>query len=70
MEGTVNQRHSQVASMILSIRARQRIHAGRMLEEHPRGVPDLRPDEARESVETATAVVRRILDWLEAHPLD
>ena len=50
------------------IRSRQRIHAGRMLSEHPSGVPDLRPDEARDSKTTAELVVRRILDWLEKFP--
>jgi len=50
------------------IRARQRIHAGRMLSDYPGGLPDLRPDEAREAVATAEAVVRCILDWLDKHP--
>ncbi len=53
----------------LSLNAtRQRIHAGRMLEEHPKGVPDLRPEEARDAQATAELVTRRILDWLERHP--
>ncbi len=47
------------------IRTRQRIHAGRMLSEHPGGPPDLRPDEARDAKGTAEQVVRSILDWLE-----
>jgi hypothetical protein len=46
-------------------KARQRIHAGRMLVEFPQGVPDLRPEEAREAKAVAELVVRRILDWLE-----
>jgi hypothetical protein len=50
------------------IRTRQRIHAGRMLSEHPSGPPDLRPEEAREAKDVAQQVVRRILDWLETHP--
>ena len=50
------------------IRARQRIHAGRMISDHPGGPPDLRPDEAREALAAAEAVVRRVLDWLDAHP--
>jgi hypothetical protein len=50
------------------IRSRQRIHAGRMLSEHPTGVPDLRPDEARDARATAEFVVRRVLDWLERFP--
>jgi hypothetical protein len=45
-------------------RARQRIHAGRMLSEHPTGPPDLRPEEAREAKAVAEQVVRRIIDWL------
>ena len=50
------------------IRTRQRIHAGGMLSEFPSGVPDLRPDEAREAVAVAEMVVRRVLDWLRRHP--
>jgi hypothetical protein len=52
----------------LLIRTRQRIHAGRMLSEHPAGVPDLRPDEARDAKQTAELVVRQVLDWLERFP--
>jgi hypothetical protein len=48
--------------------ARQRIHAGRMISDHPAGVPDLKPDEARDAKHTAEAVVRKIIDWLELHP--
>ncbi len=47
---------------------RQRIHAGRMLSEFPAGVPDLRPEEAREAKTVAEQVVRRVLDWLERYP--
>ena len=50
------------------ITTRQRIHAGRMLSAFPGGVPDLRPDEAREAKATADLIVRRILDWLERYP--
>ena len=50
------------------IQARQRIHAGRMLADFINGVPDLRPEEARDACNTAELVVRRILDWLEKHP--
>jgi hypothetical protein len=50
------------------IRVRQRIHAGRMLSEYPGGVPDLRPEEARDARSTADLVVRRILDWLDRYP--
>jgi hypothetical protein len=52
----------------LLIRSRQRIHAGRMLSEFPNGLPDLRPEEAREAKSVAELVVRRILDWLEKYP--
>jgi hypothetical protein len=50
------------------IRSRQRIHAGRMLIDFPSGVPDIRPDEARDAERTAEQVVREILDWLQKHP--
>lgn len=50
------------------IRARQQIHAGRMLSEFPAGVPDLRPEEARDARATAELVVRRVLDWLQKFP--
>ena len=50
------------------IRIRQRIHAGRMLIDHPSGVPDLRPDEAEEARNTLKLVLRKILDWIETHP--
>ena len=49
-------------------RTRQRIHAGRMLSEYPAGVPDLRPDEARDAKGTAEEVVRSVLDWLQRYP--
>jgi hypothetical protein len=49
-------------------KARQRIHAGRMLSEFPQGVPDLKPEEARDAKTTLDMVVRRILEWLEKHP--
>jgi hypothetical protein len=50
------------------IKTRQRIHAGRMLSDYPAGVPDLRPEEARDAKATADQVVRRVLDWLERFP--
>jgi len=50
------------------VRVRQRIHAGRMVSDYPSGVPDLRPEEAREARQTAELVVRKVLDWLERHP--
>jgi hypothetical protein len=47
----------------------QRIHAGRLLAEHPRGpIPDMRAEEPREARETLDAVLRRIIDWLATHP--
>jgi hypothetical protein len=50
------------------IKTRQRIHAGRMLSDFPNGVPDLRPEEARDAKMTTELVVRRVLDWLERFP--
>jgi len=50
------------------IKTRQRIHAGRMLSDFPNGVPDLRPEEARDAKITTDLVVRRVLDWLEKFP--
>lgn len=50
------------------VATRQRIHAGGMLSEYPSGVPDLRPEEAREAKATAELVVRRVLDWLQKYP--
>lgn len=51
------------------IQIRQRIHAGRMLSQHPGGPPDLRPEEAREARETAERAIRAVLDWLEKYPV-
>jgi hypothetical protein len=50
------------------IRTRQRIHAGRMLQDHPAGIPDLRPEEARDAKQTAELVVRSVIDWLDRYP--
>jgi hypothetical protein len=50
------------------IKTRQRIHAGRMLSEFPAGVPDIRPEEARDAKATAEQVVRRVIDWLQRFP--
>ena len=48
---------------------RQRIHAGRLMAENPSGpIPHIRPEELREAVETLDAILRRVLDWLDAHP--
>lgn len=44
---------------------RQRIHAGRFLAQNATpGSLDMRPDEARESLESLDIIVRAILDWL------
>lgn len=53
----------------LLIKVRQRIHAGRMLCDFPQGVPDLRPEEARDAKATAELVVRKVLDWLDRFPV-
>jgi hypothetical protein len=50
------------------VRARQRIHAGRMLMDFPNGVPDLKPEQAREALATTELTVRRVLIWLEKFP--
>lgn len=50
------------------ITVRQRIHAGRMLSDHPGSIPDYRPESAREAKAVADMVVRRILDWLDRFP--
>ncbi|PJI55283.1 hypothetical protein CTI14_06185 [Methylobacterium radiotolerans] len=49
-------------------RARQRIHAGRMMVEHPGGPPDIKPDEARDAKTTAELVTRQVLEWLARNP--
>ncbi|MCC6901249.1 MAG: hypothetical protein IT377_19910 [Polyangiaceae bacterium] len=46
---------------------RQRIHAGRLLERNPEGPhPDTRPEEARDAKAILDALLRRLLDWLDA----
>lgn len=52
----------------LLVRARQRIHAGRMISDFNARLPDIRPDEAREARTAAEVAVRAILDWLQANP--
>jgi hypothetical protein len=47
---------------------RQQIHAGRMLSEHPKGVPDFRPEQAKEAKLVAELVVRGVVEWLQRHP--
>lgn len=50
-------------------RTRQRIHVGRLMGENPSGpIPDLRPEEARLARATLEAMVRKVVDWLSAHP--
>ncbi len=50
-------------------RIRQRIHVGRLMAEKPSGpIPDTRPEEAEEALETVKMLLRRILDWLDEHP--
>ena len=50
------------------LRARQRIHAGRVISDYKARLPDIRPDEARDAKATAGVAVRAILDWLQATP--
>ena len=50
------------------IQNRQRIHAGRMITDFSTvGVPDLKPEQAREAKAIAEQATRKILDWLDAH---
>lgn len=45
--------------------ARQRIHAGFLIDSVPTGpIPDLRPEQATDAKQTAEIVVRRVIDWL------
>ncbi|HTQ02584.1 MAG TPA: hypothetical protein VMI54_01965 [Polyangiaceae bacterium] len=47
--------------------ARQRIHAGFLIDEVPTGpIPDLKPEQAREALQTLDALVRKVIEWLEA----
>jgi hypothetical protein len=50
------------------VQMRQRIHAGNMLSMFPNGVPDLKPEQARDGKATAELVVRRVIDWLAKYP--
>jgi len=50
------------------VQTRQRIHAGRMLASFPSGVPDLKPEQARDAKATAELVVRKVIDWLAKYP--
>ena len=50
------------------IQTRQRVHAGRMIEDYAGPVPDLRPEEAKEARVVAERVVRAVIDWLARNP--
>jgi hypothetical protein len=48
---------------------RQRIHAGYLIDTIPTGpIPELKPEEAEDGLQTAKLVIRRIVDWLGRHP--
>lgn len=48
---------------------RNRIHVGKLLAEvGPAPIPDTRPEEAAEAIETCRIVIRSVLDWLGKHP--
>lgn len=45
--------------------ARQRIHAGFLIDSAQTGpIPDLKPEQARDALQTTDLLVRKILDWL------
>jgi hypothetical protein len=46
---------------------RQRIHVGRLMA-GAGPIPDSRPEEASEAIETMHTILRLILDWLDRHP--
>jgi len=47
--------------------ARQRIHAGFLIDAPVSGpIPDLRPEQARDALQTTETLVRKVLDWLDA----
>jgi len=49
--------------------SRQKIHAGFLIDTIPTGpIPDVRPEEAKDGIQTAEIVVRKIVDWLGRHP--
>lgn len=67
VEAILDERTSQRALDLNA--ARQRIHAGYLIDTIPTGpIPDLRPEEARDAVQTVELVVRKIVDWLGRHP--
>jgi hypothetical protein len=45
--------------------ARQRIHAGFLIDEVPTGpIPDLKPEQARDALQTVDQLVRKVFEWL------
>jgi hypothetical protein len=45
--------------------ARQRIHAGFLIDSpQPGPIPDLKPEQARDALQTTDVLVRKILEWL------
>ena len=52
----------------LLVLARHRVHAGRLMADHPDRLPDLRPEEARAARVTAEHVARAVMDWLARYP--
>lgn len=58
------------SSRVLQLNStRQRIHAGFLIDTVANGpIPDLKPEEARDGVQTAEIVVRRVVEWLGRHP--
>ena len=44
--------------------ARQRIHVGVLIESATGPIPNFKPEQAREALQTAEAVVRKVLEWL------
>jgi hypothetical protein len=47
---------------------RQRIHAGFLIDSVPTGpIPDLKPEQVRDGLQTVDLVVRAIVDWLATH---
>jgi hypothetical protein len=45
--------------------ARQHIHAGFLIDQVPIGpIPDLKPEQARDAIQTSDLLVRKVLEWL------
>ena len=67
-ESTILDERTRLRASAL-VQTRQRIHAGRMLSEYPSGgMPDLRPEEARDAKATAEQVVRHELNRFGKYP--